>query len=109
MSRAEATIEPVGDEGQLQRILPLMRAYCDFYAVSPSDRSLLDMSRALMADPLREGRQLLATQDGEDVGFATVFWSWSTTIGARIGVMNDLFVREAARRDRKSTRLNSSH
>jgi len=98
MSRAEATIEPVADEGQLQRILPLMRAYCDFYAVSPSDRSLLDMSRALMADPLREGRQLLATQDGEDVGFATVFWSWSTTIGARIGVMNDLFVREAARR-----------
>ena len=64
MSRAEATIEPVADEGQLQRILPLMRAYCDFYAVSPSDRSLLDMSRALMADPLREGRQLLATQDG---------------------------------------------
>jgi GNAT superfamily N-acetyltransferase len=31
------------------------------------------------------------------VGFATIYWSWSTTQGCRIGVMNDLFVSPGAR------------
>jgi GNAT superfamily N-acetyltransferase len=31
------------------------------------------------------------------VGFATIFWSWSTTAAARIGVMNDLFVAPEGR------------
>ena len=55
------------------------------------------MSRALMADPTREGMQLLATDNGVDVGFATLFWSWETSIAGRIGVMNDLYVEEPAR------------
>jgi GNAT superfamily N-acetyltransferase len=56
------------------------------------------MSRALIADPHREGLQLLArTPDGTPVGFATVFWTWSTTQAARIGVMNDLFVAPEGR------------
>ena len=90
-------IAPVG-ESDLDALLPLMRAYCDFYAVAPSDDALLELSRALIADPGREGVQLIARAPGGDaVGFATVFWTWSTTRGARIGVMNDLFVSPAAR------------
>jgi GNAT superfamily N-acetyltransferase len=50
------------------------------------------MSRALIADPTREGVQLIATDGGQDVGFATLFWSWETSSASRIGVMNDLFV-----------------
>jgi len=87
----------VSDEAQLSRLLPLMRAYCDFYNVAPDDAALLAMSRALMADPVREGVQFLATNDGEDVGFATVFWSWETSIAGRVGVLNDLFVAPQAR------------
>jgi GNAT superfamily N-acetyltransferase len=78
-------------------LLPLMRGYCDFYEVSPSDDALLALARALIADPEREGLQLLAREVGEAVGFATIYWSWATTIAARIGVMNDLFVTPAAR------------
>jgi GNAT superfamily N-acetyltransferase len=90
-------IERVG-EGDLGELLPLVRAYCDFYAVSPSDEALLALSRALIADPEREGVQLLARDDeGHAVGFATVFWSWATTSAERIGVMNDLFVSPEAR------------
>ena len=91
-------IAPVG-EADLGALLPLMRAYCDFYAVQPSDDALLTMSRALIADPEREGVQLLARhgETGRAVGFATIFWTWSTTRGARIGVMNDLFVTAEAR------------
>jgi GNAT superfamily N-acetyltransferase len=86
-------------EAELAELLPLMRAYCDFYAVRPSDDGLVAMSRALIADPEREGVQLLARHGdtGRAVGFATIFWTWSTTRGARIGVMNDLFVTHEAR------------
>jgi GNAT superfamily N-acetyltransferase len=85
-------------EDDLADLLPLMRAYCDFYAVAPDDDALLAMSRALIADPAREGLQLLArAPDGTPVGFATVFWTWSTTRAARIGVMNDLFVAPEGR------------
>jgi len=42
--------------------------------------------------------QLIARDpSGAAIGFATVFWSWSTLSGSRIGVMNDLFVTLAAR------------
>lgn len=82
----------------LPDLLPLMRAYCDFYNESPSDDALLELSRALVADPLREGFQLIARDSlGVAVGFATVFWSWDTTEASRIGIMNDMFLVPAAR------------
>ena len=85
-------------EGDLPELLPLMRGYCDFYEVSPSDERLLGLSRALIADPERDGVQLIArNDDGRAVGFATIYWSWATTIASRIGVMNDLFVAPEAR------------
>jgi GNAT superfamily N-acetyltransferase len=89
------TIERV-TETDLGELLPLMRAYCDFYEVTPTDDALLALSHALIRDPEREGVQLLAREGGA-VGFATVFWSWATTSAERIGVMNDLFVAPEAR------------
>jgi GNAT superfamily N-acetyltransferase len=85
-------------EGDLPDLLPLVRAYCDFYGSAPTDDALLAMSRALIADPEREGVQLLARdQSGAAVGFATIFWTWSTNSAARVGTMNDLFVAPEAR------------
>jgi GNAT superfamily N-acetyltransferase len=85
-------------EDDLPDLLPLMRGYCDFYEVDPSDDDLLAMSRALIADPEREGLQLIArTDQGEAVGFATIFWTWSTLSASRIAIMNDLFVAHEAR------------
>jgi GNAT superfamily N-acetyltransferase len=87
----------VGD-ADLADLLPLLRGYCDFYEVTPSDESLLAVSRALIADPEREGVQLIARHEsGGALGFATVYWSWNTLIAARIGIMHDLFVAPAAR------------
>jgi GNAT superfamily N-acetyltransferase len=87
----------VDREARLGRLLPLMRAYCDFYSVEPSDASLLALSRSLMADPTREGVQLIATDGDEDAGFATLYWSWETTSAGRVGVMNDLYVVASSR------------
>ncbi len=88
----------IAAEDDLPDLLPLMRGYCEFYEVSPSDEALLAMSRALIADPRLEGMQLIARDgSGRAAGFATIFWSWSTLSASRIGVMNDLFVDPAAR------------
>lgn len=85
-------------ESDLPDLLPLMRAYCDFYKVAPGIDELLAMSRALIADPDHEGVQLIARDENHAaIGFATIFWSWSTLRASRIGVMNDLFVAPAAR------------
>ena len=85
-------------EQDLAVLLLLVRGYCDFYEVTPSDEELLALSRALIADPEREGLQLIARdEDGDAVGFATIYWSWATTSAQRIGVMNDLFVAPEAR------------
>jgi GNAT superfamily N-acetyltransferase len=85
-------------EADLDELLPLMRGYCEFYEVAPSDEELLAMSRKLIANPELEGVQLIARDDdGTAVGFATVFWTWQTLSASRLGVMNDLFVAEGAR------------
>lgn len=88
------------EAADLDELLPLMRSYCDFYGVSPTDADLLALAQSLIDDPEREGVQLLArdkSDAGLAVGFATLYWSWSTADAARIGVMNDLFVAEHAR------------
>ena len=67
------TVERVG-ERDLGDLLPLMRGYCDFYGAAPGDDELLTLSRALIADPEREGVQLIARdEDGIAIGFAD--WS----------------------------------
>jgi GNAT superfamily N-acetyltransferase len=82
----------------LPDLLPLVRAYCEFYDVAPADDALLALSRALIADPDREGVQLIArSESGEGVGFATVYWSWDTLAATRVGIMHDLFVIPPAR------------
>lgn len=87
-------------EGDLPDLLPLMRGYSDFYEVDPSDEALLALSRALIANPEYDGIQLIARDpdSGEALGFATIYWMWSTSRAARIAVMNDLFTAAAARK-----------
>ncbi len=82
----------------LGELLGLMRAYCDFYRSQPTDEALLSICRALIEDPQREGRQFLARDEQSvPMGFATLYWSWETNAGGRIGVMNDLYVLDVHR------------
>ena len=77
-------------------LMPMLRAYCDFYEVDPRDDRLIALSRALIEDP-SQGEQLIARDDGgTPLGFATIYWTWQTLDAARIGVLNDLYVAPAA-------------
>jgi GNAT superfamily N-acetyltransferase len=88
----DVSVDPVG-EADLADLLPLMRAYCDFYEAAPGDGDLEALARALIADPEGEGMQLIARgKDGEPLGFATIYWYWQTLSASRAGLMNDLFV-----------------
>jgi len=88
----------IATEHDLPELLPLIRAYLDFYEVNPPDESILALSRSLIADPQLEGVQFVARDaDGAAIGFASLFWTWATTRGGRLGVMNDLYVAPQAR------------
>ncbi len=96
----------VAGEPDLDELLGLMRGYCDFYSVAPSDERLLALARALIAEPTCHGEQLIARDEaGTAVGFATLFWTWSTSRAERIATLNDLFVAPAARGRRLGERL----
>ena len=86
-------------ESDLAELLPLLRAYCEFNGVARTDDQLLQISRALIADPDHEGVQIIARgPDRRAIGFATLVWTWATWAGGRIGIMGDLYVASAARR-----------
>jgi GNAT superfamily N-acetyltransferase len=91
-------IAEVGEE-DLADLLPLMAAYCEFYGAAPGADSLLALSRTLLEEPDRDGLQLIARRRENEtaLGFATLYWTWSTLRAGRIAVMNDLFVTPDAR------------
>jgi GNAT superfamily N-acetyltransferase len=79
-------------EADLEALMPLLRGYCD------SDEGLERMARAVIAAPEDQAFLLVAT-DADDgvVGFAACAWKWSSLRGARVVVLDDLFVAESAR------------
>jgi GNAT superfamily N-acetyltransferase len=84
-------------EADIPALLPLMRGYCEFYEANPPDSGLDEMARALIASDDGQGMLLVADEGGEAVGFAAVGWKWSSLRGARIAVLEDLFVAPEAR------------
>jgi GNAT superfamily N-acetyltransferase len=84
-------------EGDVPALMPLMRGYCDFYEANPANDGLDEMARALIVTTDDQGMLLVADEGGEVIGFAAVGWKWSSLRGARIAVLEDLFVAPEAR------------
>jgi GNAT superfamily N-acetyltransferase len=85
-------------ESDLPALMPLLRGYCDFYGAKPDDAGLERMVRAVIAGPEAEAFFLVAEAGaGKVIGFANCGWKWSSLRGARIVVLEDLFVAEHAR------------
>ncbi|MFD0694029.1 GNAT family N-acetyltransferase [Paenibacillus sp. GCM10027628] len=76
----------------------LMLAYIvDFYQYrQPEDEKLNSLIHLLLEQ--KEGIQFVAeTEEGVLVGFATLYFTFSTLRASKIAIMNDLFVSEAER------------
>ena len=81
---------------EIEEMLPLIRAYCEFYGSEPNDEGLRAMFRTLITEP-SQGAVFIARDDGRAVGFAALDWKWSSLKAARIGYLEDLFVDPEAR------------
>jgi GNAT superfamily N-acetyltransferase len=86
-------------QADVPALLPLLRGYCDFYESDPADTGLEAMARDVISAPQERAFLLVATDDesADVIGFALNQWKWSSLRGARIVVMDDLFVAEANR------------
>jgi GNAT superfamily N-acetyltransferase len=98
MPAAPPAIAPATQDG-LDDVLPLFAGYQRFYAGRARDD---DHNRAFLARfvaPGEDGLLLVArdTETGAAVGFANLYWTFSSVSAEEHAVMNDLFVSDQAR------------
>jgi GNAT superfamily N-acetyltransferase len=89
-------IEPVS-EMQFERLLPLIAAYQRFYEVEDVND---DRNRAFFARfiaPSDDGLLLGAWRNDALLGYACLYWHFTSLVPAETVLMNDLFVIEKAR------------
>lgn len=92
-------IEPVTEHG-FERVVPLIASYQRFYEVQdPSDERNRAFFRRFLY-PSDDGLLLAAWEEAEDsaaLGYACLYWFFSSTRAAETVLMNDLFVDPKAR------------
>jgi GNAT superfamily N-acetyltransferase len=78
-------------------LLPMIAAYQRFYEVEKIDdeRNRAFFSRFLA--PSGDGMLLGAWRDGELLGYACLYWTFTSLVPAEIVLMNDLYVVPEAR------------
>ena len=93
---AELEITPILSE-EFAELLPLIAAYQRFYEVAEIDdeRNRVFFRRFLA--PSEDGLLLGARGEGHLVGYACLYWHFSSLEARESVLMNDLFVAESAR------------
>jgi GNAT superfamily N-acetyltransferase len=89
-------VEPISPQ-QVDLLLPLIAAYQRFYEVEDVDdeRNRAFFSRFLA--PSEDGMLLGAWRGEELVGYACLYWHFTSLVPAETVLMNDLFVAESRR------------
>jgi GNAT superfamily N-acetyltransferase len=77
--------------------LPLYAGYQRFYGVVGPDDERNRSFFARFAEPSEEGLLLGAWDEGQLVGFACLYWTFSSVNAVEIALMSDLFVAEGTR------------
>jgi GNAT superfamily N-acetyltransferase len=88
-------VEPL-TEADIEAALPLFAGYQRFYEAEPDDDRNREFFRRFVA-PSEDGLVLGAWIDQGLVGFACVYWTFSSAHADEIALMNDLFVLEGHR------------
>lgn len=89
------TVRPLA-ETEYDAVLPLIAGYQRFYEADPDEARNRSFFRRFIS-PSDDGVLLGAWAGPELVGFACVYWTFSSVHAAEIALLNDLFVGEAAR------------
>jgi len=93
---AEIEIAPIAPE-KFEELLPLIAAYQRFYEVEDiADGRNRAFFRRFLA-PSADGLLLGARSEGRLVGYACLYWHFSSLEACESVLMNDLYVEESAR------------
>jgi GNAT superfamily N-acetyltransferase len=90
---AELRVEPIATD-ELETLLPMIAAYQRFYEV-PAERIDDGRNRAFFnrfVAPSEDGMLLGAWQDEQLVGYACLYWHFTSLVPAETVLMNDLYV-----------------
>jgi GNAT superfamily N-acetyltransferase len=93
---AELQIAPIAD-GEFDELQPLIAAYQRFYEVEEIDEERNRTFFRRFLAPSEDGLLLGARRDGELVGYACLYWHFSSLEAVESVLMNDLYVSEEAR------------
>lgn len=93
---AELEIAPITAE-ELEELLPLIAAYQRFYEVEEIDEERNRAFFRRFLSPSDDGLLLGARRDGRLIGYACLYWHFSSLEARESVLMNDLFVVEDAR------------
>ncbi|MEX2194965.1 MAG: GNAT family N-acetyltransferase [Thermoleophilaceae bacterium] len=83
-------VAPITDE-QFEAVLPLIAGYQRFYGGLPDAGRNASFFRRFL-EPSDEGLLLGAWRDGELLGHACLYWTFSSVSAAEVVLLNDLFV-----------------
>ena len=78
-------------EKNLHEVLPLIRLYQEFYKVAEISDSRNQEFFSQFGENNPSGCQFLYRQNSSVVGFATVYFTHSSTLPAKVAILNDLF------------------
>ena len=84
-------------EHNLEALLPLIRQYQAFYKATEISDETNQQFFAQFGESNPSGCQFLFRKDQHVVGFATVYFSYASTLPAKVAVLNDLYTVPAAR------------
>lgn len=102
---AELTIRPA-EERDIPNLYHLMTQYIvDFYKKPEPNEAELKKLIQHMLDHPDSGLQFVAEMEGEIVGFATLYYTFSTLQVKRAAILNDLFVSGETRGQSAGERL----
>jgi GNAT superfamily N-acetyltransferase len=92
----EIQIAPITGE-EFEQLLPLIGAYQRFYEVEDIDEARNRTFFRRFLAPSEDGMLLGAHEDERLVGYACLYWHFSSTLAAETVLMNDLFVDASVR------------
>jgi GNAT superfamily N-acetyltransferase len=93
---SEIEIAPIAVE-EFEKLLPLIAAYQRFYEVEEIDEERNRSFFRRFLAPSEDGLLLGACHEGRLVGYACLYWHFSSTQAVEVVLMNDLYVVEEVR------------